>query len=411
MKILVLAGGFDQIALIQELKKNENRILLADYYENPPAKKYADQFFRISTLDEKAIYELALHEKVDLITTACTDQALLTVARVSERLKLPCYISAEKALTVTNKYYMKQIFDQNNVRTAKFCVLCESNRTGKQTAEIKKFPVIVKPCDCNSSKGVKKVNDEIELADALHTAYELTRSKKVIVEEYIQGVEISIDAWVNNNKSIILSTSETRKIEENENSFTICSSVYPIVVSDIQKKNIENEVQKITNAFDIENGPLLVQAIITEKDVYIVEFSMRMGGGTKYRLIEYMSHVDIMKKYVEFILTGNVVPMESRKSEKYYELDYLYSNNGIIVEIKGLEKIVRCGYAKEIYTYKEKGCFITNKETSSDRVLGVLIEGKSLKEIKEKQRRILSIIRILNEKGENLLYTKCFEKR
>lgn len=38
MKILVLAGGSDQIALIQELKKRGHETILVDYFQNPPAK-------------------------------------------------------------------------------------------------------------------------------------------------------------------------------------------------------------------------------------------------------------------------------------------------------------------------------------------------------------------------------------
>ncbi|MDM8287441.1 hypothetical protein QUW57_12755, partial [Phocaeicola plebeius] len=98
MKILVLAGGSDQIALIQEIKKHGHTVLLADYFENPPARPYADKHFPISTLDIQAVKELAESENVDLITTACTDQALLTVAKVSEEIGLPCYISYQTAL-------------------------------------------------------------------------------------------------------------------------------------------------------------------------------------------------------------------------------------------------------------------------------------------------------------------------
>ena len=93
MKILVLAGGYDQIEFINELKSYGHEILLADYSNNPPAKDFADKFYQISTLDEEAILILALKENIELLTTACTDQALLTVARVSEKLHLPCYIS------------------------------------------------------------------------------------------------------------------------------------------------------------------------------------------------------------------------------------------------------------------------------------------------------------------------------
>lgn len=64
--------------------------MLADYNEHPLAEKCADKFFQISTLDIEAIQMLAKDEKVGQILTACTDQALLTMAKVSEELNLPC---------------------------------------------------------------------------------------------------------------------------------------------------------------------------------------------------------------------------------------------------------------------------------------------------------------------------------
>ena len=123
MKILVLAGGFDQIALIKELRGRGNIVYLADYFENPPAKQYADKHFQISTLDENAVYELAKKEQVELITTACTDQALMTIANVSEKLNLPCYISLKTARDVTNKAYMKKKFAEFNIPTANWNLL------------------------------------------------------------------------------------------------------------------------------------------------------------------------------------------------------------------------------------------------------------------------------------------------
>ena len=77
MKALVLAGGLPQIALINELKKRGIVTVLADYFENPVAKEYADIFYRESTLDVEAITRVAKQEKVDFLITVCTDQALL----------------------------------------------------------------------------------------------------------------------------------------------------------------------------------------------------------------------------------------------------------------------------------------------------------------------------------------------
>ena len=124
MNILVLAGGADQIALIQELRsRNVQNIVLIDYYENPPAKKYADKHVVASTLDVEAVKRIALMEKADLVCTACTDQALLTVAQVSEELLLPCYISYQTALNVTNKSYMKKVLKEFNIPTSQYAIL------------------------------------------------------------------------------------------------------------------------------------------------------------------------------------------------------------------------------------------------------------------------------------------------
>lgn len=119
MKVIVLAGGADQIALISELKKRGCYVVLVDYFQNPPAKEYADIHVVASTLDDAKVKEIAQEYGADLICTACTDQALLTVAKVSEELNLPCYISYQTALNVTNKTYMKQRMAQCSIPTSR----------------------------------------------------------------------------------------------------------------------------------------------------------------------------------------------------------------------------------------------------------------------------------------------------
>ena len=411
MKILVLAGGFDQIALIKELKQKGNFILLADYYENPPAKQYSDRFCNISTLDEDNITKLAVEEKVDLITTACTDQALLTVAKVSEKLKLPCYLNTKQALAITNKYYMKQVFLDNNIQTARFYIFDKAVEINEQIQKINFFPAIVKPSDCNSSKGVTKVNNVNELKRALQNAYTLSRSKKVIVEEFVDGVEISVDVWIEDKVPKIMSISETKKMWENEHNFTICASSYPVFLNIKQKNNLKKEISKITKSFKIYNGPLLVQAIIRNDEIYVVEFSARMGGGTKYCLIEYMTGINIMKKYVDFILTGNARLPMVKKSEMSYRLIYLYSNNGTIKKLEGFREIVLSKIAEEVFLYKKENDRIFQKLTSSDRIAGILVSGKSQDEIDNKLKIILQSVRVLDENNNNMIFSHDYDGR
>lgn len=406
-KALVLAGGFDQIALINELKKRGYKILLADYLENPPAKDYADTFYQTSTLDVEKIYALAKNENVNLITTACTDQALLTVAEVASRLNLTFYLSVEQARNVTDKYYMKQKFREYGVTTADFYILDQTEHY--DISFLNNYPYVIKPCDCNSSKGVRKVDNKKDLIDALNKSFQLSRTHKAVVEEFIDGRELSIDAWIVNGKAEILSITETKKMKQDTSRFTIYQSVYPTEITEENLTQIHDNIDKICNGFQLKEGPLLVQAIVSKSEVYVVEFSARMGGGSKYKLIEEITSIDIMKKYVDFV-DGAINKIEGpKKNSNCIEVDYIYAKNGIVKKIDGFEELKRQGLIKEIFTYKEEGSEIQKRETSADRVLGMLLEADSQDNLNKKREKVLSEASILDDFGNDIMYRDCFE--
>jgi len=401
MKVLVLAGGYDQIALINEIKSRGHEVILADYLQNPPAKSYADKHFVLSTLDEHAILKLAQSEKVDLITTACTDQALLTVARVSEQLGLPCYLDSKSALDVTNKCYMKEIFRNNRISTADF--LCVTLDNQYKLNALLDFPYIVKPTDCNSSKGVCKVHNQIEMACAVSEAFQLSRSKTIIVEKFVEGKEISIDVWVEGNSAVILSVSESKKIKQNKDNFTIFQSRYPVELSDSIRYQIHENAEKIALAFHLVNCPMLIQALIHENTLYVIEFSARMGGGTKYKLIEHMSGIDIMKTYVNRVLGNIPQNIIAKGNPQCLELNYIYAYNGTVKKIIGLDELKEKNEIVDYFTYKSIGDKVMNCVTSGDRVAGFLIQASTTAEILSKRMEIVKKIDILNENDESIL--------
>ena len=408
LKALVLAGGYDQIALIKELKAKKYEVLLADYLDNPPAKKEADYFFQISTLDEKGIYNLAKREKVKIVITACTDQALLTAANVSEKLGLPFYLSGKHAKSVTNKFYMKQKFKENNISSADYRVF-EDILEEKEIFNFNNFPYVVKPCDCNSSKGVQKVENSQELKRAINKAFSLSRSKKIVIENFLDGVEISVDVWVKNFIPQILSVTQTKKMDSHTDSFTIYQSCYPVNMTLDLKTQINEISYKLCEAFGVKNGPMLIQAIIKENKVYVLEFSARMGGGTKYKLIEYITGINIMQLYTDFTVNSPNVEIMPVMSEKMYEMDYIYAYNGIFKMLKGYEELKQHNVICEYFQYKEEGAEISQRCVSGDRVVGVLIAADTLEEMKNKRDILMQQTEILDMEGNDITYRECFE--
>lgn len=408
MKVLVLAGGFDQIALIQELKSRGHVVYLADYFSEPPAKNYADKHFQVSTLDEDAIYQLALNEGIELITTACTDQALMTVAIVSERMHLPCYLTADTAKNVTNKAYMKKRFSESDIPTAKWILLENKQDLENKLPTHLAFPMIVKPCDCNSSKGVVKVNNYDELIESVQQAFMLSRSKKVIVEDFKEGEEVSIDVWKDSEGAKILSVSGTSKMAENTENFTIYQSKYPIFMSDVLIERIKDTADKICQVFCLDNCPVLIQAIIKKDEISVIEFSARMGGGSKYKLIEYMSGINIMHTYVNRVLGDISQIVNPYWSKKKIELNYVYTYNGMVKEIDGFKQFVDSGEIKEFFQYRPIGYVTEKMTTSSDRIAGFLIEEDTYEDLAALRCKVVNSVDVFDENGRSIMYKKCF---
>lgn len=397
MKVLVLAGGADQVALIQELKKRGHEVVLLDYFDNPPAKSYADKHIVASTLDLLAVEKHAREEQVSLICTACTDQALLTVSYVSERLGLPCYIDYQTGLNVTNKSFMKKVLSDNGIPTARFAIVDSPSDSIIKGFE---YPLVVKPVDCNSSKGVKRVDSIEEYRQYIMEAIQYSRTKTAIVEEFKEGKEISADFYIESGVVKLLSATSSIKIR-NKKSFTILCSDYP-ALSQMQEKKVTKIAQEIAEAFNLDNTPLLVQMIVNNDDINVIEFSARMGGGSKYKLIEILSGVNIMSKYVDLILGGRPKVTPAKQVE-YCKMVYIYCKPGVYDHMEGLERMKQEGAIDEYFLYKTKGMEINKAETSGDRPSGYLCSAKTADELRDKITYVDANIKAVSNTGEDMM--------
>lgn len=406
MNIIVLAGGADQIALIQELKIREQdiNIILVDYFDNPPAKKYANKHIKASTLDIDEVKQIAINEKADLITTACTDQAMLTMAKVSEDLSLPCYISYQKALNVTNKSYMKEMFIKNKIPTAKYSIVSEYDCIDIPNFE---YPLVVKPVDCNSSKGVKKVYSKSELDEALTNAIAFSRTNSAIIEEFKEGIELSVDVYIDHGVAKILSITSSNKIPNNNNSFTILQSCYPASINLDIKIKIQHTAQLISEKFELDNCPMLIQLICDEENIFVLEFSARMGGGSKYNLIQILSGVDIMKVYTDRVL-GLYPTVNPSELKKHVKMNYVYCKPGIISEFNHFNTLQNNGLIHSYFLYKSIGMEIVKSETSSDRPAGFVVVGDTQNELDEKINIIDSTLNITDINNKDIMIHGLF---
>ena len=394
LKALVLAGGVPQIELIQQLKKRGITTVLADGSENAVAKPYADIFYCINIFDIEAVKDIAVSEKVDFVLTVCADQVLLVMAQVSEMLGLPCYIDYQTAQNVSDKIRMKRIFAQTGIPTTKSV---ETSSFDPDTISILRYPLVIKPVDAYSSKGVRKANNEKELRTYYEEAHEISRSGGVIVEEYFSGDEISVDAFVVNGKAKILSITNSEKVN-NSDRFVIYRGRYPAAVSQQVRQKIETIAQKIADGFGLKNCPLLVQLLHNGDEVSVLEFCARTGGNMKWLLIKHSCGVDVISATID--ITLGIVPDVSIKEtgNAIVVNDFIYCEPGIFDHFQGVEELLSQGYINEFYPSRIKGTLIKGVTCSSDRIAGI-------DDFNRKEEHILNTLKVIDT-NENDIFRR-----
>lgn len=406
MKALLLGGGVPQIAAIKELKKRGITVLLADMSENVVARQYADEFYNVSTLDKEGIKNLAVEQKVDFLISVCTDQALQIVAEVSEELGLPCYIDAKTAVNVSKKSYMKKIFTENGVPTSQF-VIMETLDTDK--IKHLKYPLIVKPVDSNSSKGVCRINRPEDLKPAFDNAVRISRTKTAIVEEFVEGDEISVDAYIEDGKAHILCLTSIYKIPGN-NKFVINRARIPALASDDIASQIQVVAQKIADAFGLKNTPMLIQLISTGERISVVEFCARTGGGIKFLMIKKESGFDVVKAVIDLTLGEKPHVEEYNEPRKLTINEFVYCNPGVLKSLEGFDGLLSDGIINDYKQFKQPGVEFGEINGSGDRVAYFSIEGDTLEDVLSRHKIANSRIKAISEDGSDIIRHDIIEQ-
>lgn len=399
MKALVIAGGIPQIELIKQLKCRGIIAILADGNSNAVARPYADIFYHVNIFDVPAIKAIAEKERVDFLLTVCADQVLLVVAQVSEMLGLPCYIDYKTAQDVSDKIRMKRIFKEIGVPTTDYV---EMKCLDMNEISHLRYPLVIKPVDSYSSKGVRKAENEEELRRFYSEAQQISRSGSVIVEEFFSGDEISVDAFVVNGRAKILTVTNSEKVKD-EDRFVIFRGKYPAVVSKAVMRKIEDIAQRIADGFGLVNAPLLIQLLNYGDDVSVLEFCARTGGNMKWLLIKYSCGVDVITATIDITLGQEPRLEQKDMGHNIVVNDFIYCYPGVFDHFEGFDEMVKRGIINEFHPVRIRGTEMHGVTSSSDRIAGMNIVAESVDDFNRKQKVLLDSVKVIDINGDDIM--------
>lgn len=396
---MVLGGTSPHIELIQQLKAMGYYVVLVDYLDNPPAKDYADIHEKESTLDKEAVLKLAIEYQAHLVVSACIDQTNSICCYVAEQLGLPHPYSYDISILVTVKSEMKKIMTENGIPTSWFYAVDGSTELEWEKVT---FPAVVKPVDCNSSKGVKKVTNVEEAKAVIAEDIQLSRSRKAIIEGYVEGTEIQVDCFAADDEAVVILTRQKKHIQRARGGeLNSEGSIIPAPVCIGQEANLKKIAQQIAKAFHLKNTPFFFQAIIDAKGIInVLEFAPRIGGGLSYFILRNIAGFDAIHAVINSYL-GIHETVTKKTVELFYSTNLLYMNQGVFDHIEGLDEAKTRGYIFESFVTKTKGTHISDELRSSNRVGAFIVEADSIEDLKKKEEQAYSLIDVIDVNGQS----------
>lgn len=305
-KILILGAGEMQIPVIQKVNEMGYESIALDYDENAIGFKYAKNHYVVSSTDANKVLEVAKKENADALLTT-SDYPVNVVAKVGQILGLPA-MSPEVANICTNKYLQRKLFSDNGINAPKFYLLSED----VDLKSFKEYPYIVKPIDSSASRGVKKVNDVNELAEAIVEAKGFSRTGQVLIEQFIGGKEFSVETLTQGGETTIANITEKLVIGEEYGYFVEDTHIEPARITVKEWNLIESVVKKALALIKADNCPSHTEVKLWNGKPYIIEMACRLGGDyITSDLVPLSTGIDMLANLVRLSLG---IPIERKKT-------------------------------------------------------------------------------------------------
>lgn len=365
-KLAIIGASYLQRPLVEKCRELGVYSICFAWEEGAVCKDLCDKFYPISTIDKEAILKACLEEKIDGITTIASDVATLTVCYVAENMGLvgnPDMYSQ----TATNKYLMRQCFMEHGVPSPKF-----AKTDGEIPLLINSFrlPVIVKPTDRSGSRGVEKVLKMEDLQQAIDRACNESFQQKAVIEEFVEGREISVESISFKGKHYILQI--TDKVTTEAPFFVELEHHQPSTLPDDTKQRVKSIVLNALDALHILYGASHAELKITEDgDIRVIEIGARMGGDfIGSDLVKLSTGYDFLKGVIEVALGTFEEPIlnEHNCSGVYFLCKETKSILPIIENAEKYPEIVKAEITDKI---------LRNIECSADRSGYFIYQGDS----------------------------------
>jgi biotin carboxylase len=361
----VLGAGPAQLGLIEAARAHGIWTAVCDRDPGAPGFRLADRRCIVSIEDEPAIERLASALAVDGVVAPGSDWSVAVAARVAEKLGLPHPIAPPTGVLATNKLRMRERLADAGVPQPHWEIVGEGDMPELEP------PCVVKAPDRHGQKGFSLVRERAELGPAVETARAASRSGIVILEELVDGPEVTVSGVSLDGEPVPIAV--TDRINAEPPAFGVAlAHVWPSAHAEAAAEVTRRAVE----ALGIENGPWYAHLRVSRGGPEVIEVAARLGGGHDAELVLAATGVDLNGLALAAALGEPLDPQQvtSRHLPRIggAVTRFLVAPPGVLESVEvpqGLPGVV------QVRIYREPGFVFTPLRRASDRAGAVLAVG------------------------------------
>ena len=396
-KLMVLAAGILQIPVIKKAKEMGYYVIATDGDPNAVGLKYADKAICVNITSEEEMLRVAREEQIDGVIHPCSEVSMNVMGRINDELGLSG-ISREQALRATNKHLMREAFERGGAPSPKsFCTDDVEEAWNIYANQLEKDNAILKPSRNSGSRGIAKITGVItkdEFVSLFQRSMNESRDKSVMIEQFIEGPEFSVEIIVWQNKINVLTVTDKKTteapyfVELGHNQ----PSVYP---AEIVERIKEAAVAGV-RALGVNNCACHAEVKVQDGKAYIMEIGARLGGDfISTELTHLSTGIDMVAAAIDCAL--GIEPCLEPKEEKHGVcIRYFCPKPGKLISISNTD-ILNNPHVYDAEIYHQPGDIIPEVTSSLCRSGHVIVTEETAEKAIELADKLINEVKFETE--------------
>ena len=302
VRVLILGAGNSQIDAIEYCHAKGHFVAGCSYTNTDKGIPLLDDFRQADIKDVEAVAKYADDLRADVIYSVGSDLAIPTAMRASELLGLPHFISYDSAMLCHSKDLMRSALGHGCEGNVPFAV-CE---TLEEALAYDAFPAMMKPVDSQGQRGCFRVDSKEDIKEHFDASLDYSVGGRVIIEEFIDGPEISVNSYRFGGKTVFAVASDRESFEEYPGGLPKKHRIPSDFADEAAQAAAIDIVDKAADRLGISDGPCYCQMKIgADGRPYIIEIAPRLDGCHMWDLIKHWCGVDLLDACFSHLLTGD----------------------------------------------------------------------------------------------------------